>query len=258
MVFQWREYEPFHKRFCLTLYAREIRCLEVGDAYIPNSYDEPGVLLFTGRNRTHAIKRLIDETRQVANETGQPCCFYVTPSWEDPELAALELSAAGCRLEAEIGWYLKHTESTDRLELPEDLRGVEKPDTGVFREAYEEAFEGHPGWKVMLEPVGTDVSIHVLFLETLEGRLAGFGGVAWDDKLSVGIIFSVGVPKAFRGRGYGKAVSRRCLSWLAERGIRNVVVGIVSTNVISGRLHESLGFAKFAQAQWWELQAPAA
>lgn len=201
---------------------------------------------------SYSLSELIRQTKAVADEVGQPACFYVTPTWEDAGLASLQLPEKACHMEAAIGMYHKRLDTYESQALPAGVRLTDTANADEFKLAYEAAFDGHPGWKPFMGGNLSGVSTHMLFLETTEGKLAGFAGVAWEG--TRGLIFSVGVPASERGKGYGKVIVQGGLDWLARHGVQDAVVGILDTNEVSIGLHMGLGFEVFAKAEWWQLK----
>lgn len=62
------------------------------------------------------------------------------------------------------------------------------------------------------------------------------------EQKDVGSIQNIGVVSAFRGKGLGTAIVRKCLSGFAEVGVRFVTLEVTANNTQAHRLYERLGF----------------
>jgi L-amino acid N-acyltransferase YncA len=86
----------------------------------------------------------------------------------------------------------------------------------------------------------------VIGIENEAGDLMGFGSYgtfrAWP-AYKYSVEHSVYVDARFRGRGVGKRLLQDVIAAAQRQGYHTLVGGIDSTNAVSIRLHESLGFS---------------
>jgi ribosomal protein S18 acetylase RimI-like enzyme len=80
---------------------------------------------------------------------------------------------------------------------------------------------------------------HVVVAEA-DGRIAGY--VTCKVNSTVGTIELVATAEFARGRGVGRAATRRALRWFGRNGAETVEVGTQLRNIPAGRLYESCGF----------------
>jgi phosphinothricin acetyltransferase len=104
----------------------------------------------------------------------------------------------------------------------------------------------------------------VIGVENEAGDLMGFGSYgtfrAWP-AYKYSVEHSVYVDGRFRGRGVGKRLLQEIIAAAQTQGYHTLIGGIDSTNAISIRLHESLGFtccgtvrqAGFKFGRWLDL-----
>lgn len=78
-------------------------------------------------------------------------------------------------------------------------------------------------------------------------RPAGPGG-------KLGRIAMTGVHPNYRGQGLSRAVVIAGMRWLVSQGVEVIGLEVDTSNVHAANVYESLGFEKFADAVWYELQ----
>lgn len=55
-------------------------------------------------------------------------------------------------------------------------------------------------------------------------------------------LFNIVVPKAYRGRGYGRKMTQSLLDWGADQGAKMAYLQVTDANVGARRLYETMGF----------------
>jgi mycothiol synthase len=86
-----------------------------------------------------------------------------------------------------------------------------------------------------------------------DGRLAGF---CWTkvhaaEHPPLGEIFVIAVDPDFAGRGLGRGLVLAGLDHLAQRGLRDAILYVESSNAPARRLYDDLGFTVAASDRWW-------
>ena len=127
--------------------------------------------------------------------------------------------------------------------------------------------EYSPKWTKEVYPTEADLREHMeegnLFLGYREGRLAaamvvnhdfneGYEGVTWlteGDEEEIWALHLLGVMPADARRGLGRAMVRRALALVRERGGRSLRLDVIKGNLPAERLYESTGFRHVGQAR---------
>lgn len=82
----------------------------------------------------------------------------------------------------------------------------------------------------------------VFLVAELEGKVVGYGGmlVAADE----GAVTNIAVFPAYRGRGFGKALTAALLEEACRRGLALVALEVRESNAVAIALYQSLGFVE--------------
>lgn len=76
------------------------------------------------------------------------------------------------------------------------------------------------------------------------GDIAGFAGV--HIILDEGHVTNIAVAQAYRGRGFGRMVTRALMQYAANLGVRYLTLEVRQSNETAKRLYTSLGFVQVA------------
>lgn len=85
-----------------------------------------------------------------------------------------------------------------------------------------------------------------VFIEELEGEIAGFITTFIDKKFLVGRIWTLCIKSKFQGQGLGTRLLKHALNMFKENNISLVRIEVVDDNPKAIELYEKLGFKPFS------------
>jgi len=181
------------------------------------------------------FREVMAEAERFYAANGQPTIFRLTPL-AGPDAEPLLAAAGYERLDPSSVM----TASLEAAQSAGEVR-IESGPTPAWLNGVAAAQGVAPSHRLIHDRIVQAIAPPAGFATAFVGQTAAGFGLGVAERGAVGL-FDIVVRAEFRGRGFGRALTRALMDWGRQAGAENAYLQVSATNPVARRLYESLGF----------------